>query len=169
MTVTVASLARRGWHRGVDRSRLQGGSVAARSRDYRGPVPQDLSPEELAFLQATFDHLRNGDRDRLLEHLDAGVPVNLTNSAGDSLLVLAAYHRHADLVRTLLDRGADHARVNDKGQTALAAAVFRRHEGIVTDLLGAGADPDLGPRSAVAIATFFDLPDMLHLLRSWTR
>lgn len=128
-------------------------------------MTHDLSPQELAFLQSAFDHARNGDLHSLVEHLDAGVPVNLTNSAGDTLLILAAYHRNAELVRTLLERGADHARVNDMGQTALAAAVFRQHEGIVTDLLRAGADPDLGPKSAVTIATFFDLPDMLALLR----
>jgi ankyrin repeat protein len=127
-------------------------------------VTGDLTPEELAFLQSTFDHARNGDLEVLVEFLDAGVPVNLTNSAGDTLLILAAYHRHAELVRTLLERGADHARVNDKGQTALAAAVFRQDHGIVTDLLRAGADPRLGPRSAVAIATFFELPEMLSLL-----
>jgi ankyrin repeat protein len=128
-------------------------------------VTHGLSPEELAFLQSTFDHARNGDLDAVVQMVDAGVPVNLTNSAGDTLLILAAYHLHADLVRALLERGADHSRVNDKGQTALAAAVFRQHRGIVTDLLQAGADPDLGPKSAVAIATFFDLPDMLTLLR----
>jgi uncharacterized protein len=128
-------------------------------------VTHDLSPEELAFLQSTFDHARNGDLDALVQMVDAGVPVNLTNSAGDTLLILAAYHLHADLVRALLERGADHSRVNDKGQTALAAAVFRQHRGIVTELLQAGADPDLGPKSAVAIAAFFDLPDMLALLR----
>lgn len=128
-------------------------------------MSHDLSAEELAFLQSAFDLARSGDTERLLEYVDAGVPVNLTNGAGDSLLLLAAYHQHADLVRALLDRGADHARVNDMGQTALAAAAFRRHAGIVTDLLRAGADPDLGPRSAVVVATFFDLPDMLALLR----
>ena len=127
-------------------------------------MSDDLTPEELAFLASTFEHARNGDLTRLVEYLDAGVPVNLTNSAGDTLLILAAYHRHAELVRTLLDRGADHARVNDRGQTALAAAVFRQDRDIVSDLVEAGADPDLGPRSAVAVATFFDLPEMLALL-----
>jgi ankyrin repeat protein len=128
-------------------------------------VSNDLTPAELAFLQSTFEHARNGDLHRLVEHLDAGVPVNLTNSAGDTLLILAAYHTHSDVVQTLLERGADHTRVNDKGQTALAAAVFRQDRGIVTALLDAGADPDLGPKSAVAIAGFFDLPEMLALLR----
>jgi len=129
-------------------------------------VPDDLSPEELELLRSAFDLARNGDRDELVGLVDAGVPVNLTNSAGDSLLILAAYHRHGDLVRALLERGADAARVNDMGQTALAAAVFRQDHGIVTDLLRAGADPALGPKSAVAVATFFDLPEMLALLRS---
>jgi uncharacterized protein len=128
-------------------------------------VTSDLSPDELAFLQSTFDLARAGDVQTLVGYLDAGVPVNLTNGAGDTLLILAAYHVQHDLVRELLARGADHGRVNDRGQTALASAVFRRHGGIVTDLLDAGADPDLGDRSAVAIATFFELPDMLALLR----
>ncbi|HYO38196.1 MAG TPA: ankyrin repeat domain-containing protein [Nocardioidaceae bacterium] len=127
-------------------------------------MTDDLSPDELAFLLATFDHVRDGQLDRLVEKLDAGVPVNLTNGTGDTLLILAAYHAHDDVVEALIARGADHARVNDRGQTALAAAVFRRHAGIVTELLRAGADPHHGPRSAVAVATFFELPDMLALL-----
>jgi uncharacterized protein len=127
-------------------------------------TPDDLTADELALLQSTFEHARTGDLGSLEALLDAGVPANLTNGAGDSLLILAAYHRHPELVRALLDRGADHARVNDKGQTALAAAVFRQDREIVAMLLAAGADPAHGPRSAVAIATFFDLPEMLALL-----
>jgi uncharacterized protein len=124
----------------------------------------DLTPDELAFLQSAFELARNGETEQLIEYVDAGLPVNLTNSSGDTLLILAAYHKHADLVRALLERGADHARVNDRGQTALASAVFRQDEPIVTALLGAGADPELGPKSAVEIARFFDLPEMLRLL-----
>ena len=36
---------------------------------------------------------------------------------------------------------------------------------IVQRLLAAGADPELGPRSAVEIARFFDLPDLLTVLQ----
>lgn len=129
-------------------------------------MPDDLTAEELALLRSTFEHARNGELDELVRLLDAGVPADLTNSAGDTLLILAAYHLHGDVVRALLERGADHTRVNDRGQTALAAAVFRQDSGIVADLLQAGADPDLGPQSAAAVATFFDLPEMLAQLRS---
>ncbi len=123
-----------------------------------------LTDEEIDFLRTMFDHARAGDTARLAEAVDAGVPVNLTNGSGDTLLVLAAYHDHPDTVRALLDRGADTARVNDRGQTALGAAVFRRSERSVTALLAAGADPALGARSALDIARFFDLPEMLALL-----
>jgi len=122
-----------------------------------------LSDDELAFLQGAFELARQGDGE-LVDLVRAGLPVNLTNATGDTLLVLAAYHQHTDLVSELIALGADTARVNDRGQTALAAAVFRRSSAIVSALLTAGADPLLGERSAYAIARFFDLPDMLALL-----
>ncbi len=123
-----------------------------------------LTDEELDFLRSMFDHARAGDTARLVDAVDAGVPVNLTNGSGDTLLILAAYHDHPDTVRALLERGADTARVNDRGQTALGAAVFRRSERGVRALLAAGADPALGTRSALDVARFFDLPEMLALL-----
>lgn len=128
-----------------------------------------LTEEELAFLRSMFDLARAGDTERLVEALDAGVPANLTNDAGDTLLILAAYHNHPETVRALVDRGADTERVNDRGQTALGAAVFRRSEPSVTCLLAAGADPSHGERSALDIARFFDQPEMEALLHSVAR
>ncbi|GAA4963734.1 ankyrin repeat domain-containing protein [Kineococcus glutinatus] len=125
----------------------------------------ELNEEELRLLRETFEMARNGETERLAELVGAGLPVNLTNSSGDTLLILAAYHVHPATVRMLLAAGADTSRVNDRGQTAIAAATFRRSTEIVTDLLAAGADPEAGERSAVAIATVFELPDMLALLR----
>jgi ankyrin repeat protein len=124
-----------------------------------------LTDEELAFLQGALDLARRGVTEQLAAYVDAGLPVNLTSGAGDTLLLLAAYHDHPDTVEALLARGADTGRVNDRGQTALAAAVFRRSERSVRALLAAGADPALGPKSALEIATFFELDDMLPLLR----
>nr|WP_269810132.1 ankyrin repeat domain-containing protein [Kineosporia rhizophila] len=109
---------------------------------------------------------RSGDTGALGERLAAGVPVNLTNGSGDTLLILAAYYKQPATVELLLERGADPARVNDRGQTALGAATFRREVAIVQTLLAAGADPHAGDPSAVQIAEFFDLPDMAELLGS---
>lgn len=124
-----------------------------------------LTEEELTLLREMFDLSRKGATEPLTAAIELGVPVNLTNEVGDTLLILAAYHDHPDTVHALLKRGADTTRVNDRGQTALGAAVFRRSERSVTHLLEAGADPALGPRSALDIARFFNLPEMLALLR----
>ncbi len=125
-----------------------------------------MDEEVLAFAARVFDLAREGATQQLVELVDAGVSRDLTNDRGDTLLGLAAYHRHEDTVRALLARGADHSRVNARGQTALGSAVFRQAPGIVTALLDAGADPDAGSPSAVEVARFFDLPDMLALLQA---
>lgn len=124
----------------------------------------DLTEAELELLAGVFDLARQGDAAQIQQLLSAGLPVNLTNTAGDTLLLLAAYHAHPDLVAVLLEQGADSSRVNDRGQTALGAAVFRRSAPVVRSLLSAGADPELGSQSARAVATFFELPEMMALL-----
>jgi ankyrin repeat protein len=121
----------------------------------------ELTEDELAFLQSVLDLARQGRTDDLLAAIRSGVPVNLTSGAGDSLLILAAYHSHPGTVSALLGAGADPDRVNDRGQTALGAAVFRRSRESVDALLAAGADPHAGGRSAVDIANFFGLSDIL--------
>jgi uncharacterized protein len=124
--------------------------------------PIDPGVIELAGL--VFDLARAGSTEELAAYVDAGVPVNLTNDKGDTLLILAAYHGYPDAVGALLDRGADHSRANDRGQTALAAAVFRQSADVVRRLMAAGADPDAGGPSARATAIFFELPEMSGLL-----
>ena len=125
---------------------------------------EPIDPGVIELAGRVFDLARGGVTDELAAYVDAGVPVNLTNDKGDTLLILAAYHDHPATVAALLDRGADHARVNDRGQTALAAAVFRRSADAVRRLLADGADPDAGGQSARATAQFFDLPEMIALL-----
>jgi ankyrin repeat protein len=111
-----------------------------------------------------FDLARSGGTEELISNVIAGLPADLTNDKGDTLLILAAYHGHPETVGALLARGADHSRVNDRGQTALAAAVFRQSADAVRGLLAAGADPSAGGPSARATAAFFELAAMTKLL-----
>jgi uncharacterized protein len=127
-------------------------------------VAGGLSEDELAFLRSVLDLARAGRTDELAGVIERGVPVNLSGAAGDTLLILAAYHDHPATVRMLLARGADPNRVNDRGQTALGAAVFRRSTESVGLLLDHGADPHAGERSAAEIARFFALDEMAALL-----
>ena len=139
-------------------------TAAGRPRSLAG-MAEELDDETLAFAHRTFDLARGGITDELAGYVDAGLPVNLTNDKGDTLLMLASYYGHPATVRALLERGADTTRINDRGQTALGAAVFKQSKEAVEALLGAGADPALGSPSAVEVARFFDLPEMLALLR----
>ncbi len=110
---------------------------------------------------ACFDFARAGDTRRLRAYVDQGVPVDLTDPAGNTLLMLAAYHGHADTVGDLAARGADVDRLNDRGQSPLAGAVFKGEDDVVATLLRQGADPDLGTPTARATAQLFGREDLL--------
>jgi ankyrin repeat protein len=127
---------------------------------------EEPDPAVVELAHRMFDLARAGATEELAGYVDAGVPVNLTNDKGDSLLILAAYHDHPATVTALLDRGAEADRANDRGQTALAAAVFRQSPASVGALLSAGASPGAGGPSALDTARFFDLPEMLRLLEA---
>ncbi|MET7987191.1 MULTISPECIES: ankyrin repeat domain-containing protein [unclassified Streptomyces] len=120
-------------------------------------------PEVVELATKIFDLARRGETATLVAYVDAGVPADLTNDRGDSLVMLAAYHGHAGAVSALLDRGAEADRVNDRGQTPLAGAVFKGEEAVIRVLLAAGADPAAGTPSAVDTARMFAKTDLLEL------
>ena len=102
-----------------------------------------------------FDLAREGEAETLLAYVDGGVPADLTDAQGNTLLMLGAYHGHATVVAGLAERGADVDRLNDRGQSPLAGAVFKGEDAVVSALLGLGADPDAGTPSARATAAMF--------------
>ncbi|MGW7267890.1 ankyrin repeat domain-containing protein [Streptomyces sp. NPDC054842] len=120
-------------------------------------------PEVVELATKIFDLARRGETEALVEYVDAGVPADLTNDRGDTLVMLAAYHGHADTVRALLERGAEADRINDRGQTPLAGAVFKGEEAVIRVLLDAGADPAAGTPSAVDTARMFARTELLEL------
>lgn len=128
-----------------------------------------LTPEAIDFATRLFNAARTGDLPIFEQAIPAGLPVNLTNDKGDTLLMLSSYHTHPSLVAFLLSHGADPNTLNERGQSPLAGAVFKAagapggsgaagapegEEGIsdadrvVGLLLEAGADVDRGRPSA---------------------
>ena len=124
--------------------------------DEGGPHNEQLV--ELA--HQMFDWARAGDAERLVAYIDAGVPVNLTDASGNTLVMLAAYHGHPSTVRLLAERGADVDRLNDRGQSPLAGAVFKDEQDVVGALLEQGADPDQGSPTARETAEMFGRPGL---------
>ena len=45
--------------------------------------------------------------------------------------MLAAYHGHAELVKLLIEHGADPNRLNDRGQSPLSGAVFKKEDAVI--------------------------------------
>ena len=116
---------------------------------------QGISEEHVELAHQLLDLARLGHVQRLLAYVEAGVPVDLTDPAGNTLLMLAAYHGHADVVDGLARQGADVNRLNDRGQSPLAGAVFKGEDEVVRVLLTHGADPDAGSPTARATAEMF--------------
>ena len=125
-----------------------------------------ISPQ---VIEGVFDLARDGLTGPLGEMIDAGVPLDVVNLRGDTLLIVAAYQQHPGAVAELLRRGADASVINALGQTAISCAVFRGNEPILRLLLEADADPDLGTHSGVAIADQFGLPRMREVIESYPR
>ncbi|KAM0427250.1 hypothetical protein ACHAPT_007680 [Fusarium lateritium] len=117
-----------------------------------------LTPEMIEFASKMYDSARIGDVAVFQQALPAGLPPNLTNDKGDTLLMLAAYHGHADLVHLLIQHGADPNRLNDRGQSPLAGALFKKEDEVT--LLDGGADPEHGKPSAAECVVMFNQEDV---------
>lgn len=129
----------------------------AGGQDGPGTRPDDQAVE---LAHALFDLARAGSTERLGAYVDAGAPANLTDPAGNTLLMLAAYHGHAATVRMLAEKGADVDRLNERGQSPLAGAVFKADDTVIDTLVELGADPDAGTPTARQTAEMFGRPGL---------
>jgi ankyrin repeat protein len=132
-----------------------------------GPARPPLDEGTLAFAQKLFQLARLGDAEILGPLLAQGVPANLCNHKGDSLLMLASYHGHFNAAKLLLEHGADPEMRNDMGQTPLAGAAYKGDLGMVQLLLDHGADvegtaPD--GKTALMLAAMFNRVEVVDLL-----
>ncbi|KAL8773966.1 MAG: hypothetical protein Q9209_001396 [Squamulea sp. 1 TL-2023] len=135
------------------------------------PNPTALPPAAIDLATRLFNAARTGDLPIFQQAIPAGLPVNLTNDKGDTLV-----HNHPPSPRPFIQEkftksmnNADPNTLNDRGQSPLAGAVFKaagapvgsgaaaapeEEEGmgdadmIVEMLLDAGADVAMGRPSA---------------------
>ncbi|QRK04029.1 ankyrin repeat domain-containing protein [Archangium violaceum] len=128
-----------------------------------------MDADVMAVARSAFQHARAGDALILARLVEAGLPANLANEKGDTLLMLASYHGHADATRVLLEHQADPEKANDRGQTPLAGAAFKGDVTIARLLLDHGARVDgVAPdgKTALMFAAMFDRLEVLELLLS---
>lgn len=132
-------------------------------------APPALDDETLAFAARVFQYARMGHADELAELFGQGLPANLRNDKGDSLLMLAAYNGQTEATKVIMEAGGDPELSNDRGQTPLAGAAFKGDIDIASLLLAHGAEVDGtgdGSRTALMTAAMFNRTEMVALLLS---
>ncbi|CZT21905.1 related to ankyrin [Ramularia collo-cygni] len=127
------------------------------------PSASTLPPEALALATKLFNLARTGSTPELDAYTTAGIPLNLTNHAGDTLIMLAAYHGHASTCQMLVSKGVDVNVLNDRGQSPIAGAVFKGYDDVVKVLVDGGADLSVGQPNAVEAAIMFKREECLRL------
>ncbi|MFF5553214.1 ankyrin repeat domain-containing protein [Streptomyces olivaceoviridis] len=121
-----------------------------------------LTPEQTRRVMAiAMDLAREGSTGTLVEFVEHGLPVDARDEAGNTLLMLAAYHGHADTVRALIALGADPDLRNARDQSPIAGALFKGADDVVRVLRQAGADLDSGTPTARAAAALFGRAHLL--------
>jgi len=123
-----------------------------------------LPPEALDLAGKLFNYARTGDVPSLTQYLTAGIPANLTNHEGNTLLMLAAYNGQPEAVSLLLSKNADANVLNGRGQSPIAGAVFKGYDEVVKLLVDAGADIRLGQPNAVDCAKMFKREEALKIM-----
>ncbi|MFD2435426.1 ankyrin repeat domain-containing protein [Modicisalibacter luteus] len=133
--------------------------------------PQNAKPmpdeETIELATKLFNCARIGDTETFREWLPQGLPPNLCNQKGDSLVMLASYHGHMETTRVLLEYGADPEMRNDHGQNPLAGAAYKGNLPMVKLLLEHGAEVDgCSPdgKTALMFAAMFNHVDIVDFL-----
>ena len=132
--------------------------------------PENTQDEDaIAFAQGIFDLARNGGATLLAPLLEAGVPVDMRTSDGETLLVLATRHGHPATVRLLLAQGAKPDQADSQQQTPLMHAARANHLDLLDQLLAAGASAeltDVGGHTALELARNSHAPDTTRRLET---
>ena len=149
--------------------------MAQPTRAHLAPIPHmpvaTTEPDEQRYAELqsmALDFARRGETAELAAMIAHGLPVNLADAKGNSLLMLASYHGHAETTRRLLQLHADVDRRNRRGQTPLGGVAFKGYGEIVALLLEHGADIDAdngGGMTPVMFAAMFGRAKIVEQLK----
>jgi hypothetical protein len=116
-------------------------AVSDTGRDERPPASPP--PEGIFASEQMSAAMHANDPATVRRLIEAGEPIDASDVGMlRTLLLWAAEHGHTDLVRFLLDHGADIEDRADEGESPLMLAAFGGHRDTVQVLLDRGADPD---------------------------
>jgi len=131
-----------------------------------------ISNEEARYVELqlmALDFARQGETESLAAMLRAGLPVNLADAKGQSLLMLASYHGHFDTAQLLLATERMWIAATIADRRPLGGVAFKGYENIAVLLLKHGADinADNGAgMTPIMYASLFGRAKAVELLRA---
>ena len=114
------------------------GDPSSSSSEGHTAIDSDMSPEDMLFLAAAEDDVEA--MKILLDQIN--VPMDHIDDCGQTALHVAADNKSVNVLKYLLDRGADVSAADQHGVSVLQATVIAGHVNIAKILLEHGADPD---------------------------
>lgn len=113
-------------------------------KDQQGEVAEKSTESQDNFTtQQLFDASLEGKVNLIEEAVNQNVDLNqAVDQSGRTPLMLASFNGHSDVVKILLEHGADPKKTDSQGQTALSFAASGPYPHTVELLLKNGADPN---------------------------
>jgi len=124
--------------------------------------------EELLALAIEF--ARSGQSEELRKMVVHGLPIDLQDHKGNTLLMLAVYNDHFKTAKMLLEHGASVDKRNDRGQTPLGGAAFKGYCHMIELLITHGAQVDIdqgGGKTPLFFAALFGRKEAYEMLKSY--
>ena len=130
-------------------------------------VSQNELKRFIELQQMALDFAREGNTIELKKMIEAGLNVNLADSKGNTLLMLASYNGNYETTKMLLELNADTEKRNDRNQTPLGGVAFKGYTNIADLLIKYKADVNAdqgGGKTPLMFAAVFGNKKMCDLL-----
>lgn len=131
-------------------------------------ISEEEEKRYLELQEMAMDFARQGESQSLEKMVEHGLSVNLSDTKGNTLLMIACYHDRIDTVKMLLRNMANTEKKNNRGQTPLSGAIFKGHFEIVKSLITdkASCEKIIGNgQSAIQLASLFGHQAIVELLK----
>lgn len=132
--------------------------------------PEITEEEEKRYAELqkmALDFARTGSVAELQKMIEKGLPVDLADGKGQTLLMLASYNGNFDTAKMLLENGAHVDQKNDRGQTPLGGVAFKGYPEIAELLIEYGADINAnngGGMTPIHYASMFGRSEIIKVL-----
>lgn len=111
--------------------------------------------------------VKNGNINSTRELVSKGSDVNARNKDGYTVLTVASWYGHKEIVELLIESGADvNARDTEGSRTALLGASLSGQKEIAEKLIKSGADVNAKFKDGRTVLGYTDSEDIIELLKA---